>query len=107
MIKIDNKLLEELGLGSLSDDEKKALLAHLYEQLEINVGKVLASKMSDQQLDEFEAFVDSNDEGGALKWLESNFPNYKDVVAEELEKLKEELKKNKEAIISPPDATQT
>jgi len=107
VIKIDNKLLEELGLGSLSDDEKKALLAHLYEQLEINVGKVLASKMSDQQLDEFEAFVDSNDEGGALKWLESNFPNYKDVVAEELEKLKEELKKNKEAIISPPDATQT
>lgn len=103
MIKIDNKLLEELGLGSLSDEEKKALLAHLYEQLEINVGKVLASKMSDQQLDEFEAFVDSNDESGALKWLESNFPNYKDVVAEELEKLKEELKKNKETIISPPD----
>lgn len=99
MIKIDNQLLEELGLGSLPDDEKKALLSHLYEQLEINVGKVLASKMSDEQLNEFEAFVDSNDEEGALKWLESNFPNYKDVVAQELEKLKEELKNNKETIL--------
>lgn len=100
MIKIDNQLLDDLGLGSLSDDEKKALLAHLYEQLEINVGKVLASKMTDEQLDEFEAFVDSNDEEGALKWLESNFPNYKDVVAEELEKLKEELKSGKDTILS-------
>ncbi len=105
MIKIDNKMLEELGLGSLSDDDKKALLSHLYEQLEVNVGKVLASKMSDEQLDEFEAFVDSNDEEGALKWLESNFPNYKDVVAEELEKLKEELKKNKDTILVEDSAT--
>ncbi len=100
MIKIDNKLLEELGLSSLSDDDKKALLSHLYEQLELNVGKVLASKMSDEQLDEFEAFVDSNDEENALKWLEGNFPNYKDVVAQELDKLKDELKNNKDTILS-------
>lgn len=99
MLKIDNQMLEELGLGSMPDDEKKALLAHVYEQLELNVGQVLASQMSDEQLDEFEKFVDSNDEDGALKWLQKNFPNYKDVVAQELEKLKEELRKNKDTLI--------
>ena len=31
-------------------------------------------------------------EQSALKWLENNFPNYKDVVSNELEKLKAEIK---------------
>jgi hypothetical protein len=48
--------------------------------------------MTDAQLDEFEAFIDKNDEAGALHWLETNFPNYKQVVADELEKLKGEIR---------------
>lgn len=99
MLKIDNKLLEDAGLGDLPEEEKKALLAHLYEQLEMNVGKTLASQMSDEQLTEFESFVDSNDEEGALKWLETNFPDYKDVVAQELDKLVNELKDNAETLL--------
>jgi hypothetical protein len=51
----------------------------------------LAEQMTNDQLDEFEGFIDRNDEPGALKWLETNFPNYKDVVAEQLEKLKGEV----------------
>jgi hypothetical protein len=51
----------------------------------------LAEQMSEQQLSDFEKFIDSNDESGALKWLETNFPNYKQVVADELEKLKSEI----------------
>ncbi len=100
MLKIDNQMLVDLGLGDMPEDDKKVLLAHIYEQLEINVGKTLASKMSDEQLDEFEAFVDSNDEEGALKWLQANFPNYKDVVAEELGKLKKEVKENKDTFLA-------
>ncbi len=100
MIKIDNKLLEDAGLGDLPEDEKKALLAHLYEQLEMNVGKTLAAQMSDEQLSEFEAFVDGNDEEGALKWLESNFPDYRDVVAQELDKLVKELNDNSEKLLA-------
>ena len=38
-------------------------------------------------------FIKNNNESGALTWLESNFPNYKQVVAEELEKLKTEIGK--------------
>lgn len=92
MIKLDDDLLNELGLGSLSPDEKKKMLAHVYETLEMRVGMKLAERMTDAQLDEFEQFINANDEAGALRWLEANFPNYKDVVAEEFEKLKLEIK---------------
>ena len=99
MFKLDDALLEELGLGSLPPAEKNKMLAHIYETLELRVGMKLAEQMSDAQLDEFENFIDRNDEAGALKWLETNFPNYKDVVADELEKLKAEIKEQAPQIV--------
>ncbi|HEY1835342.1 MAG TPA: DUF5663 domain-containing protein [Candidatus Saccharimonadales bacterium] len=92
MIKLDDNLLEELGLGSLPPAEKDKFLRHIYETLEMRVGTRLAERMTDQQLDEFEAFIDRSDDNGAFHWLETNFPNYKQVVAEEFEKLKGEVK---------------
>lgn len=100
MFKLDNNFLKELGLDSLPAEEKNKILAHIYETLEMRVGVRLASGMSDAQLDEFESYINNNDEAGALKWLESNFPNYKDVVAEELNKLKEEVKASAPQILA-------
>lgn len=99
MFQLDDNLLQELGLGSLPAVEKNKMLAHIYETLELRVGMKLAEQMTDAQLDEFEAFIDKNDEAGALHWLESNFPNYKQVVAEELAKLKSEIKAQAPAIV--------
>lgn len=92
MFQLDDNLLHELGLGDLPAAEKNKMLAHIYETLELRVGMKLAQQMTDAQLDEFEAYIDRNDEAGALKWLETNFPNYREVVGSELEKLKAEIK---------------
>lgn len=92
MFKLDDNFLQELGLGTLPVAEKNKMLGHIYETLEMRVGMKLAEQMTNEQLDEFESFIDKNDEAGALKWLETNFPNYKQVVADELEKLKTEVK---------------
>jgi hypothetical protein len=109
MFKLDNNLLVELGLGSLPAQEKNRMLAHIYETLEMRVGMQLASQMTDQQLDEFEqlmplesdsAEAKAQKEQGALKWLETNFPNYKQVVADELEKLKAEIKATAPQIVA-------
>ncbi len=100
MFKLDNTLLEELGLGSLPTEEKNKMLAHIYETLEMRVGMKLAEQMTNEQLDEFESFIDKNDEAGALKWLETNFPDYKKVVADELEKLKAEIKQSAPQILA-------
>lgn len=91
MIKLDDKLLQEIGLGTMPPQEKTAFLKHIYETLEMRVGTRLASGMTDQQLSEFEGFIQVNDEAGAFAWLESNFPNYKDVVTDEFNKLKGEI----------------
>jgi len=101
MFKLDDDFLKDLGLGALPAEEKKKMLSHIYETLEMNVGMKLASGMSDAQLDEFESLMPTPEdspeeqarkEQAALKWLEANFPNYKQVVAEELEKLKHEVR---------------
>jgi hypothetical protein len=100
MFKLDDDLLKELGLGSLPVEEKNRMLAHIYETLEMRVGMKLAEQMTNEQLDEFEGFIDRNDEAGALKWLETNFPNYKQVVADQLEMLKGEVKTAAPQIVS-------
>jgi len=75
MFQLDDNLLRELGLAALPPAEKNKMLAHIYETLELRVGMKLAEQMTDAQLDDFEKFIDNNDEAGALKWLETNFPN--------------------------------
>lgn len=99
MFQLNDEFLQQLGLGSMPQDQKQAFLQHLYEELELRVGTRLSEGMSDEQLGEFEKLIDANDEAGALRWLETNRPNYKDVVAEELEKLKQEITTNKDAIL--------
>ncbi len=99
MFKLDDNLLRELGLGTLPAAEKNRMLQHIYETLEMRVGMKLAEQMTNEQLDEFEGFIDRNDEQGALKLLEANFPNYKQVVADELEALKTEIKGHASAIV--------
>lgn len=106
MFKLDDNLLQELGLGTLPAAEKNKMLGHIYETLEMRVGMTLAQQMSEAQLKEFESFIDSNDEAGALKWLETNFPNYKQVVADELEKLKVEIKAAAPQIVASAAAEQ-
>lgn len=90
-LKIDDALLAELGLASLPAHEKESLRQHIYETLEMRVGMRLADQMTNEQLDEFETYFNAKDDAGAFRWLETNFPNYKDIVAEEFNKLKAEV----------------
>jgi hypothetical protein len=105
-LKIDDNLLQEIGLGSLPEAEKARMRQHIYETLEMRVGMRLADQMSNQQLDEFEQFVNAQDDAGAFHWLETNFPNYKDVVNEEFEKLKNEVSQLAPQIMSGPQQPQ-
>jgi len=100
MLRIDNTLLEEVGLGTLPDPEKNGFLKHIYDTLEMNVGIRLADQMSNEQLDEFEKYFEAKDDAGAFKWLETNFPNYKDIVQEEFDKLKAEVRQSAPQVLA-------
>src|SRR5882757_4410392 len=100
MLKIDNSLLQELGLSALPEAEKNSFLKHIYETLEMRVGIRLADQMSNEQLDEFERYFEAKDDAGAFKWLETNFPNYKDIVQQEFDKLKAEVTQSAPQILA-------
>lgn len=107
MLRIDNALLEELGLGALPPQEKQGLLKHVYETLEMRVGMRLADQMTNEQLDEFEKYFDAKDDEGAFRWLETNFPNYKEIVNEEFEKLKAEVGQSAPQILAAANVPAT
>lgn len=142
MFQLDDTFLQDLGLGNMPDEQKQAFLQHIYSELELRVGTKLSEGLSDDQLGEFEAFMDRDDEKavdavhawfaehlpnyaeqddykqmkngapegatdydilceyGSLKWLEMNRPDYKQVVADELEALKQEIMQNKDTLLS-------
>lgn len=137
MFQLDDKFLQDIGLGAMPDDQKQAFLQHIYSELELRVGTKLSEGLSDEQMSEFESFIDRDAgkveqwfgahlpnyaeqpdyqqmkagapesasdldimcEYGSLKWLELNRPDYRQVVATELEQLKQEIMQNKEAIL--------
>jgi hypothetical protein len=138
MFQLDDNFLSDVGLAGLPDDQKQAFLQHIYEELELRVGTKLSEGLNEQQMGEFESFVDQAEdkvrewfaanmpdyasrqdfvqlsqnapqgtpelavlcEYGSLKWLELNRPDYRDVVAAELEQLKTEIRSNAETIVS-------
>lgn len=137
MFQLDDKFLQDIGLGDLPENQRKAFLQHIYDELELRVGTKLSEGMSEQQMSEFESFVDRDEdkvrewyantmpdyatrpdyqqfassapdatseidilsEYASLKWLEINRPDYRRIVAEELEALKQEIVSQKDTIL--------
>ena len=137
MFQLDDNFLNDLGLGALPEEQKKAFLQHVYDELELSVGTKLSEGLNEMQLQEFEAFVDRDEqkvrawfeknmadyairpdfqqlkasappevdelavlsEYGSLKWLEMNRPDYRQVVASELDKIKAEIVANRDGIL--------
>ena len=137
MFQLDEKFLEDIGLGDLPEEQKKPFLQHIYDELELRVGTKLSDGMNDEQLEEFEAIIDRKDEivtkwlekhisdyyndtvfiqlqkatglevndpnlraeYTATKWLEINRSDYREVVAQVLDKLKEEVIANRDVIL--------
>ncbi len=77
MFQLDDKFLQDVGLGELPDDQKKMFLDHFREQLELRVGTKLSEGLSDAQLEEFESFIDRKDDK-VNAWLAANVPNYEE-----------------------------
>ena len=98
MFQLDDNFLASLGLGAMPADEKEAFLSYVYEELELRVGMELSKDLSDEQLEQFEKLA-NGDQDAALEWLEQHCPNYKEVVKQELDKLKEEIIASKDRLL--------
>lgn len=136
MFEIDDSLLDELGLGALTGQERAEFKEYVKTTLQERVGERLTEGMSDETLDEFGYFMDGNVDGmkqwlnnhienyqqdpnyqqfvaanpnaseadilssyGSLAWLQVNRPDYSEVVKQTLDGLREEISKNRDAIL--------
>ncbi|HEX8065217.1 MAG TPA: DUF5663 domain-containing protein [Thermoleophilaceae bacterium] len=93
-LQIDKSLLANVGLAQLPQEEVDPLLRYVYETLERRVGVELADLMSDTQLEEFERYFQAKDDAGAFRWLQTNFPNYREIVRRQYDALVSELREN-------------
>jgi hypothetical protein len=75
MFQLDDQFLKDLGLDQLPEDQKQAFLDHIYSELELRVGVRLSDGLTDDQLKEFESFVDRDDEK-VRQWVSVNAPDY-------------------------------
>lgn len=75
MFQLDDKFLEEVGLGNLPEEQKKPFLQHIYNELEMRVGTKLSDGLSDEQLAEFEKIID-RDDASIMLWLTKFAPQY-------------------------------
>jgi hypothetical protein len=79
-IKFTSERLVKLGFHGLTAEQYNELNSELYQATEEIVGTKLASRMTEQQLDEFEVFFNTRDDAGAFEWIEKEFPDYVQVV---------------------------
>ena len=75
MFQLDDQFLKDLGLEQLPDEQKQAFLDHIYNELELRVGVRLSDGLSDDQLKEFESFVD-RDDAKVRQWVSANAADY-------------------------------
>lgn len=103
MFQLDEDFLINLGLGAMPTEEKEAFIAYILEQLELRVGTELSKGMSDEKLEQFEKLVEAKDQAGATAWLQQNCPNYKQVVRQELEAIKQEIIAGRDRLLAPKE----
>ena len=106
MLQLDQNWLAQQGITGLSDDDSQSLLQYVYSELELRVGMKLSENLTDDQLREFEQLALSNDDQQQLVWLETNCPNYKEVVKQELDRLGAELREHRDQILPANTADQ-
>ncbi len=99
MIALDEEYLAGLGLGALSADDKRSLLAVVYRNLEETVGGRVAKLLSDAELEEFNRITDSQDGDEAAKWLKEHVPDYRRIVQEVHDEHSEELRRRRDEIL--------
>ena len=95
-MKFDEGFLREVGLSAMDEGEKRAFLSYVQEELEVRVGEGIAEGMTEEKIGEFQRAEGEE----ARAWLEKNRPDYREVVQKTIRELKEEIKRNREAILS-------
>ena len=95
-MQLDDSFLQEMGLQAMPEDQKKAFLDYVQEELEVRIGERISRGLTDIQLNEFDLITDPAE---AAKWLEKNRPDYREIVTRTIEEMKAEIRANRSKLV--------
>jgi len=92
---MENKILSEFKEfvekeRIIFDDERDEgrFLEIVVEELEVRVGKEIASYCSSDEIEEFDSISDGQE---IKKWLERKIPHYREIISKQTDKMKNEI----------------
>lgn len=106
-MQVDDQFLSAMGLDGLNEEQKQKALDDILYTLNANVGQRVAEILNEGQLDEFDKLTSDEaavNEDELSKWLEQNVPNYKQIVEEEAQKMKDDALQMVQRVMGPSQA---
>lgn len=96
-MQFDEKFLQEMGLQAMPEQEKRAFLAYVQEELEVRIGERIAKGLTEPQLREFDGLTDQKQ---ITAWLEKNRPDYREIVLRTIGEMKDEIRLNRSRLLA-------
>ena len=91
-------VIEELGLGSLPEEEKLSLIASLTDLIGTKVVLHISEKLKESDRSKFARIMDSDKAEEVFPWLEERGIIFEQIILEEIAKIKEDLRERARAI---------
>lgn len=95
-MQFDEKFLQEMGLSAMPEEQKRAFLNYIQEELEVRIGERISKGLTEVQLNEFDLITDPSE---AAKWLEKNRPDYREIVDRTVEEMKQAIRASRNKLI--------
>ncbi|MBR2831003.1 hypothetical protein IKE83_01440 [Candidatus Saccharibacteria bacterium] len=95
-MQLDDNFLQEMGLTAMPEEQKQAFLTYVQEELEVRIGERISKGLTEVQLNEFDLIADPAE---AAKWLETNRPDYREIVNRTIEEMKSEIRANRSRLV--------
>lgn len=99
MRQLDRTDLDRLGVAFDDPGDEILFIGFLREELEVRVGRRMASLLSGEQLDEFDCLTDSDE---AARWVSENLPAYQEIISEEQYRLVWDVLRDRREISAAP-----
>ena len=95
-MEFDENFLQEMGLATMRADQKPRFLAYVQEEVETRIGEQISQGIPEEKLREFDSISDPDD---AARWLETNRPDYRDIVRHIVDSMKSEILANRSRLL--------
>lgn len=95
-MQFDENFLQEMGLSAMPEEQKRAFLKYVQDELELRIGERISRGLTETQLNEFDLITDPAE---AAKWLEKNRPDYREIVNRTIEEMKDAIRESRGKLV--------